>query len=805
MKNNKKYIFIAFAICLIILIGGILFFLKRNSAADENIITRHEWIEMLTKQMGMQEYKAETPDFDGAEPATGQFIALTAMKAIGESKFRISFGIEEAVTDDTYMEFALEHGLIEKEKLKKGFTREECEQVLETLKNLYFSEFWMDDYSNVEYQDGVIELSSVNLLQSNMDGSEILVTDDVLKSCEVGKIIVFEQENTNFKLARKITGIDSDGRLTLDAAELGEVVEFLTVSDITELTFDDIVNYCGLDENISAENSLMFQQNSAGLINAAVFSGEVNSKGYKISVSTQGEGEKRCIAIKITDNATGVSYALPISDKVKREDEYSAEINIDKIYIGGQIDYSLLGGLKYAEAAVDVHATFKSEIKANEEKKILLFQTPVPLGNGLLAADIQIYLVLSVDGSLSFEAQLPIEASVSYEKNRGLRNFDHHISLEEPMIEVNCTAGAGLRIEPVLIVLGCPNVMDVELDFGVSVGATVTTQPNSQICADLSVSFPVITISVCGDDEKDTIIGDMGLSAEWEITTFDNAPVKKGLHYELGPGKRAEFVKECTYKKQEKLPPETVRRDDSSSNETSGFTELSNYDGPIELFINAPFEDAGEYYIVNGNLQVFYSILPRNFNKLHPGDRFTVLDKDFVLGDRLETEEFPAEIYSVYCVNDDRTYYIQTKVALDYGSMNFGYPICRSIPDYEGIYESMLILSKDLKLDEIKIAKDTYITSLIAMGDYSNHIVAVDASGMSEEERLAVEEERRQKALEEIAHTAEDCFENHVMIDDWLDIANFSSAYGELDYPINCYVIFDENGEIEIIVLDSFG
>ena len=208
MKNNKKYIFIVLGICLIILIGGIIFFLKRNSASDENTITRYEWIEMLTNQMGIQGYTTDTPDFDGAEPATGQFIALTAMKTIGESKFRISFGIEEPITDDTYMEFALEHGLVEKEKLKKGFTREECEQVLETLKNLYFSEFWKDDYSNVAYQDGVMELSSVNVLQSNMDGSEILVSDDVLKFCEVGNVIVFEQKNTNLKLARKITGID---------------------------------------------------------------------------------------------------------------------------------------------------------------------------------------------------------------------------------------------------------------------------------------------------------------------------------------------------------------------------------------------------------------------------------------------------------------------------------------------------------------------------------------------------------------------------------------------------------------------
>lgn len=828
MKNNKKYIFILLATCLIILIGGIIFFLKRNSAVDENTVTRYEWIEMLTEQMGLQDYTTGTPyftdvvsddpyfaciqtaveqeiiesnaNFDGEDSATGQFIALTAMKTIGESKFRICFGTEDAITDDTYMQFALEHGLVEKEKLKKGFTREECEQVLETLKNLYFDEFWKDDYSNVTYQDGVIELSPKDVLRSDIDGSKIMVTDDVIPSCKAGTIIVFTQEQTNLKLAREITGIDSDGILSLDTVELDKVVETLTVSDITEVTFDDIVNYYSLDESVSASNNLLFQQHDMRFIDARVFSGAVNSKGYTISVSTQGEGEKRCIAIQITENVTGISYTLPISEKVKREDDYAAEINIDKIYIGGQVDFSFLDGLKYAEAAVDAHATFKSEIKAEVEKKIPLFDTPIPLGNGIVGADLKIYLVLSVDGSISFEAELPVEASVSYEKNRGLRNFDHHISIEDPMIEVNCNAGAGLRFEPVLIVLGCPNVMDIEFDIGVSAGAKVTTQPNSQICAEISISFPVITVSVCGDDDADTIIGNSGLSKEWEIITSDNAPIKKGLHYELGPGIRAEFVKECTYVEQEENSSKTVQGETSSTGAAFEFTQLSDYEGPIDLWINAPFEDAGEYYIIKGNLQISYSILSRNFNKLHPGDRFTILDKEFILGDRLETEEFPAEIYSVYCVNDDHTYYIQTKVALE----NFGYPICRSIPDYDAITESMEILYSDLDVHEIKIEKDTYITTSIEMSHYTDYLIAVDASGKSEEEALALEEESRQKALEKIAHTAEDCFENHVLFDDWLDIANYASAYGELDFPIHCYVVFDENGVIDIIILDSF-
>lgn len=826
MKNKKKYIFISLAICIVVLICGAMFFIKRNSALDGNMVTRYEWLEMLGEQLGIKKYADESPyfkdvnsdnpyftyvqsaaeqeiievdaDFNGENYASGQFIVLTAMKAIGESKLQIYFDVEEAITDDTYIELALEHGLVEEEKLKKGFSKEECEQILEILNNLYFGEFWKDDYAKVTYQDGVVELSSKDVLWSNADCSEMVVADSMINSLEVGNIIVFEQENTKLKFARKITGIGSDRTLTVSAVELDKVVENLTVSDITELTFDDIVNYYGIDENINAENNLKFQQTDAGFINTAVFSREVNSKGFKLSVSTKGEDKERHIEIQITDNATGISYALPISEKVKFDDEYSAQIDIDKICIGGQVDYSPLDGLKYAEAAVDVHATFKSEIKAEMEKKILLFKTPVPLGNGFVGADIQIYIVLSVDGSISFETELPVEVSVSYEKNRGLRNFEHNISFEKPTIEVNCNAGAALRIEPTLVLLGCFNVMDVEADIGVTASAGIVAHSNSQVCADVSVSFPVMTLSICGDDDADTIIGALGLSAEWEIISSESAPIQFGFHYELLPDKTVQFVDECTYGEQEET---------SISDGTLEYAKFSTYEPPIYLWINTPFEDSGDYYMVKGNLQISYAVLDKELNKLSIGDHFIILDKEFILEEQLKIEEFPAQIYSVYCVSDDCIYYIQTKVSLDFGS-RFGdsyYPICRSIPDYDCIVESMEIITRDLEVHEFKVAKDAYITSSMEIGRNRYMDVAFDTSGLSEEEIFALKERQRITDLGSFAHIAEDCYKNHIFIDDWIDITNFSSVYGEMDFPILCYVIFNENGVIDTIICDSFG
>lgn len=622
MKKNKKYIVLLLVICSVVLICGIFFFIKRNSVLNENIVTRYEWLKMLGEQVGIDEYTNESPssNFDGEKYATGEFIGLTAMKAIGESKLQIYLNENNTITDDVYIQLALEHGLVEKEKLQKGFSKEECEQTLEVLQDLYFGEFWKDDYINAVYQDGVVELSLEDVLQTNIDCSKIVVTDKMTNSCEIGDIIVFEQENTKLKFARKIIGISSDGTLSLSTVDLDKVVKSLTMSDITELTFEDIINYYCLEKNTNVINNLMFRQKNINRVNTDVFSTDINRKGYKLSVSTKGEGKERHIEIQATDNATGISYILPISEKVKEDDEYSVEINIDNIYIGGQVDYSLLDGVKYAEAVVDAHATFTSTIKAEKEKKILLFKTPVPLGNGFVGADIQIYIVLSVDGSISFEAELPVEVSVSYEKGRGLKNFKHNISVEEPMVEANCNAGVMLRIEPTFVILDCLNVMDAEVDIGASASAKVVTRSNSQICADISVSFPVMTVSVCGDDDADTIIGDLGLSAKWEIISSDNAPIHIAFHYELLPDQTTQFGEKCTYEEQE------IDLSDGSSE----FVKYSTSELPIYLWINTPFEDSGECYTVKGNLQISYSVLIKDFNQLRIGDHFTVLDKEFM-------------------------------------------------------------------------------------------------------------------------------------------------------------------------------
>lgn len=795
MKNKKNYIFILIAICAVLLVFAVVYIVERNSAEDENIVTRYEWLQMLGEQFGINEYTSELPYFkdvdsdnpyfayvqsavewqvidadsvfNGEDYASGEFIALTAIKAIGESKFKICFDTEDAITDDAYIELAVEHGLVEEEKLKKGFSKEECEQVLENLQNLYFGEFWKDDYSNITYQNDVIELSTEDVLQINVDCSEIVVTDNRINSFEVGNIIVFEQENTKLKFAREITGISSDGTLSLGTVELDKVVENLTVSDITELTFEDIVNYYGLEDNTSAVNNLKYQQTDAGMVNTAVFSADVNSKGFKLSLSTEGEDETRHLEVKITDNATGISYALPISDKVETDSEYSAEIDIDKLCIGGQVSYSAWNGLEYAEAAVDAHATFNGAINAKKDKKIPLCKTPVPLGNGIVGADIQIYIVLSVEGGISFEAELPVEVSVSYEKDKGLRNFEHNISVEEPTIEANCDAKAMLRLEPTFVVLGCLNVMDAEADIGVSASAEIVTRPNSQICADVSVSFPVMTLSVCGDDDADTIIGNVGLSAEWEIISSDDAPIQKGFHYELFPDKTVQFVDECTYEEQEET---------SSTEETPEFAKYSTYELPIGLSVKGPLEDAGDYYTIKGSLIIYYGIGYEEFDQLGDGENFTILDKQFVKGEGFQREGFPELIYPAYCMDDECEYYICTTVSKDFGRSidRPYYYLYDSISDYDDSVSLMEEIHDDWEIPELKIAKDASISSLL---------------------------------LDAQSYLAEECYINNIFLNDFYSIASYSTVDRNLNEDEYMFfnITFNENGIVDSMILYSDG
>lgn len=550
---------------------------KYIKSAEEGDISRYQWMEMLCEQSGLTEYENTVPyyedvdsgstffpclqsavewgvlssggRFEGDGYASGRFVAMTAMKSIGERKLMMYLGTEDVIKEDTYLELALEHGLIEKDKLAESVSPEECGRILARLKDLSFNEFWRDDYYHVVYREGVTELSLEEVIRSNADGTELVVSDRVLDTLEAGTVIVFEEKNTKLKYIRKISGKASDGTLSLSPVGLEQAVESLAVSDITEVTFEDIVNGFASEENTYSLQHLDYPQGGASYMGTKAFSGNWTHKGYKITISTEEDKNQKDkhLEVEITDHETGISMKLPIGDNLKCKGDYSAELDIDKLSIGVQVDFK--DWLRYADVTVDMHSTFQGGFKAEEEIKLPLLKIPAPisLAGGFVGVDIQLFLVFSIEGTVSIKAEIPVMASVKYEKGKGLKYQKPEFQVESPRIEANCDADAMLRFEPTLTVLGL-DAMDAEVDVGMHASASVTTHPNTQICAETEISFPVLTISVSGDDDADTLIGDFGLSAEWEIITADNAPVHINMHFEVLPDGVTQFVEECTYR-----------------------------------------------------------------------------------------------------------------------------------------------------------------------------------------------------------------------------------------------------------------
>lgn len=604
-QKKARIIFGAIVLVSIGIIGlGTALFVSRKDdqyikSAEEGDISRYEWMQMLCEQSGLTEYKSADPyfedvnatnpyfsyiqsavewdvlsgkdKFEGDGYASGRFVAMTAMKSIGERKLMMYLETENTIKDDTCLELAMEHGLIEKDKLAEGVSEEECTQILETLQNLYFGEFWKDDYSRVVYQDGVRELSPDEVMRSNVDGTEIVVSDHAQDTLETGAIIVYEEKNTKLKYARKISDMASDGTVSLEPVELEQAVESFTVSDIREVTFEDIISGYASDDLCSLRHPDDWQD-GAELVETRIisgkFSGNMSRPGFKLTFSTK---ENKYLEVKITDHGTGVSRVLPIEDTVELEGDYSAELDIDKILIGAQADWTVRkGGLQYADVAVDVYSKFKGEVKTKEEIKLPLYKSPVPLPlpGGVAGVDLQFYLVLSVKGTISIEAELPMGVSVTYEKDKGLRHHKHEIETNSPKMEANCDVGVYIRFEPILVILGdFIKILDVEADVGATASAKNTLRPNAQDCTEIAMSFPVITLSVGGDDDIETWLDTWGVSAEWKIIKADEAPVHINTHFELLPDGTEQFVNECTYKEEENEEETDVEEEESAGEE----------------------------------------------------------------------------------------------------------------------------------------------------------------------------------------------------------------------------------------------
>lgn len=627
--KRKRILIIITIICLLIAVGiGVgAWFVKnkkeviseKNVKHEECDFTRYEWMEILCEKVGITDYESNTSYFEdvatdnkyfsyvqaavewevlddddqfyGDYCASGEFIAMTSIKTVSKEKIGVYLNYDEEITDEKYLEIALELKLISEEELNKCFSLIDAQMVIERLEGLCFGIFWEEDYEKIKLAENVSEILKEEVLEINNDGSEIVVSQNTLEELKIGQTVIFDYGNTGLKCAREVIGIEKDGTISLgEDVKLEDAFEEIIISDVKELTFEDIANYYGVDV-----------QEADGFVNTKIYDKEINSKGFKINLEINDENE---LSIKITDNKSGCWFDLPVDIALEKGVECEVELDIDKINVGAQVNYEVIRGLKSADVALESHANISGDIQGfSVEKRITLYETVTPIGTGYVGVDIGVYLVLSAEGTIHFETEIPMDAAVNYEKGKGIKKHSFNMDVENPLIEGDCTAGISVQFEPTLVILMIIDVVDVQTDVGIGAHANVKIRPGSQTCTDISVFYPTFKVAICGDDESDTLLALLGVSVEWEIITEDNAPCKLHLHHEILANGKMQFVDECTYEEdgeEETTEEETVVETESQTEKvTEDEKEIPTNSGIVieEELINLS-KSYGQKYIV---------------------------------------------------------------------------------------------------------------------------------------------------------------------------------------------------------------
>lgn len=537
---------------------------KKKSSNDINVsckaavtknddITCYDWLKKLCNKMGVEAenyrkaakengYITDSDEFSDDDIASGGFMALTSMRAMGEGKMQIYLGTDDEISDNTNIELAINNNLIAEDSLDRGFSDQEADGILDKFDDLYYGEFWPEDIENVSYKENISQLQFFDIKDYKEDENIIYIDESAAKNLKKGDTFVFDYMGE--KIAKKIVEDMGNGTFSLEDPEIDEVFNTLIVSDSASIGIDDIISYYGLDNvKVSAGKPVT-------MLTADV-SGNINSKGFAIEAAVNDDNE---LEVTLTDNDTEAEYELPIKQKLNKKCEnFSIKWDVNNINVGAQVKYTLKSGLKYASVGVDIDSEISGEIgvEGDFSDGILLCQTPALIGSNLVAVNVALYIVPAVDGSVNLKVEVPYYAGVSYEKGKGVNGTMGLRSSMQTSIEAEGTMGLYFRTAPMLVTMKSIPLLDAELDIGAEAEATRTGRPNGQICSDVNVKCPVFIIGV-GDESvkyknKKSLLCTMDISKSCEFTSFARS---KSLHYERLADGTKQFVKECTYNEQ---------------------------------------------------------------------------------------------------------------------------------------------------------------------------------------------------------------------------------------------------------------
>lgn len=573
---------------------------KKKSSNDINVsckavvtknddITCYDWLKKLCNKTGVEAenyrkaakkngYITDSDEFSDDDIASGGFMALTSMRAMGEGKMQIYLGTDDEISDNTNIELAIDKDLIAEDSLDKGFSDEEADGILDKFDDLYYGEFWPDNIENVSYKENLSQLEYFDIKDYKEDDNIITLDDSAARNLKKGDTFVFDYKGD--KVSKKIGEDMGNGTFSLEDPEIEDVFDTLIVSDSASIGIDDIISYYGLDNvEVSAGNPVTTL--------ASNVSGNIHSKGFAIEAAVNDDNE---LEVTLTDNDTHTKYKLPVKQKLNKKCEnFSIKWDVNNINVGAQVKYTLNNGLKYASVGVDIDSEISGKIgvEGDFSDGIFLCQTPAPIGNHLVAVNVALYIVPTIDGSITLKVEVPFHAGVSYEKGKGVNGTMGLRSSMQTSIEAEGKMGLYFRTAPMLVTMESIPLLDAELDMGAEADAKRTGRPNGQICSDVNINAPVFKLGAGNESvkykNKKSLLCTMNISKDCEFASFAKS---KSLHYEILADGTKQFVDECTYNEQSEndKPKESEASTEAPTQEQTTQQTNANQTGSLHTY-----------------------------------------------------------------------------------------------------------------------------------------------------------------------------------------------------------------------------
>jgi hypothetical protein len=623
-------------VCLVAVVGSIIFFKTKNNDA---YITKKQWMEKLDSMEYFQSsYYVED---EGDEIATGEFIALTSMEMIGETRLNIymrNIGKSEYDDKDTlFVDASDAFDFIKKDSLDKKISGDEIETLFSDFEIIYNEDSWVDDFVEITYSDSLIAIGDENIVSCD-DSLSILKVSDV-SEYKAGDVIGFTDPNTHYPTVRKIESISEDGTLAIsEDVDISDVIVDATCSDIEEISLDNML-LSGYEE---------IPSNNATAETMSLRDG-ISSKGFKVHIACE-DGDT---TVEIEDKDSGKTYKSPVMSSQNDDSDYDVTIDVSGMYTKACWEYKWKEGFTYAEVNLIDTVSVSSQIGSIDivDKKIKIFDSAIPIADGVLWVEFEFYIVFDAEGNVSLEMTVPMNVQGVWSKDGGLKTTKQASGEATADLTGDINGNIMLRSEAVLSLFYLIDLIDAEVDVGANVKAEETIRSTGMICADVSIYCPIVKVSVCGDqnEKKKTyrsLIGTiMDNSISYDIIDEDNAPQYRMFHYELinGVGKE---VDECTYGKDEEQATELPEMTEKTTTEIDGqnYSELDVYeilrqvhDYPMYFLVNSlpdgqenclgyPYAvtENGDRYVVTGTIKALDVILKdTGIENMEEGDKVT--------------------------------------------------------------------------------------------------------------------------------------------------------------------------------------